>query len=403
MAVKLSFVKLESILEKAKYTLTALYSESNAIRFVECRTPRQQKTFILFIPPKYTIYTPPSSRYELIYIKEMNDTSMDRFHALLGVRGHADCDVLSISSDGICHLQIDGEKAYYKYSDANDDKEVEEVESKVEEVKAPVDTIKGLENNIKSLYHQLGVNKEESVIEPKVKEEIEQPEGESFTDNEVDEEYSSDEPDEGNEAEIVFNDDEGGEVDEVKHVIEDTGIDEQFEDIQEPEDDIQESGYNNSRPEELLSSDVHLGIVYLVVPLPVFIRDISIIEQIIMQKYKELDEAEDDMRKMVMARIHSSFERFITSSDQKFASIAKEEEELKAQLNRLSVVMAQITILSENALYAEVDQKVYQSTLEAKSLMNNIQLELIRSKEKTREMMTNIIDCLDELNDLCSC
>lgn len=412
MAVKLSFAKLESILEKAKYTLIALYSECNTVRFAECRTPKQQKTFILFIPSKYTIQTPTTTRYEIIRIREMSDASLDRFHALLGVRGQTECDILSISSDGICHLQIDGGKAYYKYSEGDEEKEVEEeVDNEVKKEKDSVDTIKGIENNVKSLYHQLGMKKESddtlkedlSQNEPAVeKEDI--PLNESGEDkvNDEEDDYPSDEPIEG-ETEIVFNDEEGGEVDEVKHAIEDEGIDDRLEEDIQDDELFSDRQYDNSRPEELLSSDVHLGIVYVVVTLPVFIRDIGVIEQTILKRYKDLDDAEGDMRKKVMLRIHSSFEQFIVSSDRKFASISKEEEELKTQLNRLTVVLAQINALNENPLYAEVDQKVYRSTIEAKSLMNNIQLELIRSKERTRELMTNIMECLDELNDLCNC
>ena len=100
--VTLSLNKLQKLLHENSYTLVSLYCEGDATRFLEVRTPKIQKTFIIALPRKYKLLCSESS-YKRIEIYPSDERDSRQIDYLTELKGPLiDCDLVSISSFMVC-------------------------------------------------------------------------------------------------------------------------------------------------------------------------------------------------------------------------------------------------------------------------------------------------------------
>ena len=74
--ITLKLEKLTDLFYKHRYILVSVYCDTGDIRFVECRTPKYQKTFIIYVPPSYSMKcgTNISTKQEDIALSKENPT-----------------------------------------------------------------------------------------------------------------------------------------------------------------------------------------------------------------------------------------------------------------------------------------------------------------------------------------
>ena len=107
--IKLSLDKFISFLERYSYILIAVYCEEKNIQFVECRTPRQQKTFIVYLPEKYIMVVPSESLASAKTLERLNISSTNALPLSQQIEFMSDmkgvlleCDLVDISRDAGC-------------------------------------------------------------------------------------------------------------------------------------------------------------------------------------------------------------------------------------------------------------------------------------------------------------
>jgi hypothetical protein len=422
MAIKLSFDKLESILSRSKFTAVGMWIDSGQLKFLECRTPKQQKTFIIYIPDKYHIPVSNqqsgslSSDYQITTIRQLSDVDMGRIRKLLDLRGDSViCDLISISSDGILYLREGGDKRQYKFGSSDSlNADHSEDESDISEASdiAPVQTesLNDIEGKLASIQKDMGINPLSD--EPNSESTFTDSEnlkigGDDATDNEDDAVHfepdfvqvrEAAESDSEEETVLQFQDEEGNEVDEVKHVIDTGDIEKEAQKITDELTSVslKSRKFDNSTPKELLEKESHLGIVYIMIPLPKFIRDISSVEEEIISCYEGLDNVEKEQRERFLSLISEIYQQFTQKSRQRIEDIAKEELEIKNQLTRLTIVLAQLYEL-RNKEEDNNDDRVERLISKTKDTMNDMHLKLLRSRENATNILLNYKICLDDL------
>ncbi len=172
MTTKLSFNKLLTLLENKSYTLVAAYTslsggheETRNVVFLEVRTPKVQKTFFIYISPKYYMpCTEETDHYKNTKITEMNNlysTSDVQTQApevqknteyIAEIKGPLlQCDLLSVSSSLLCLYKNNGDSVIFKFGDL----EREEVEDLVD-LEEKGDAVDKLVRSAKKITKKMG-------------------------------------------------------------------------------------------------------------------------------------------------------------------------------------------------------------------------------------------------------
>jgi hypothetical protein len=226
----------------------------------------------------------------------------------------------------------------------------------------------------------------------------EESEGES-TEEVVDETDKDASDEEG--TELVFEDEEGNAVEDVAGTLDKAG------DIKAKGKESVEfiSAGDNSIPEDIEDLDISLGIVYVVIAIGSFFKKIEKYEENILEAYVQLDDNELDVRKDRMIKIRDITTDFLEHAETRLQKINKEELELKANLLRLTVILAQTdamkAAISTNTkrlrdMNPEVD-KIYTQTRKS---VHEVNLELLRLRDQADEILSNYHTTIKELMEL---
>ena len=202
-------------------------------------------------------------------------------------------------------------------------------------------------------------------------------------------------------TELVFEDEEGNVIQEVEGTLD------KAEDIKEKRvesADVISTG-DNSIPEDLEDSDISLGIIYIVIAIGSFFKKIDKYEENIIEIYDQLDDNELDVRKDRLVKIKDITTDFVEHSEKRMNEINKKEMDLKADLLRLTVILAQADAmkaeiaLNEKRLCGETPavEKIY---IQTRKNVHDVNLELLSLRDKADEILSNYFVSIKELMEL---
>ncbi len=421
--IKLSLEKLSNLFQRHKYILVAAYCEEANIRFLECRTPKQQKTFIVYLPPKYTMYLSEKYLLNRFNVTPTNlPPSPRQIQFMSDMKGPLlECDLLTISSQMVCMYRNSGDTECYLIVDENEDKSSETEDEEIDEItQLEQKTVKVLQK-VKpgAQLPKIPIHEEtEGLTEGRQNEETEcQSEGQT---NDNTEGQSTEETDGHDKIELVFEDDNGEVFDEVRHTLNTAESKlhvvqekinkrdaETFGDSDDSSEDEVENlvTRDNAFPPKLEDSDTILGIIYVMIDIGTFFKKIASYEDEVIAFNEHLDDNELDIRKEKLSKLRETVINFLSHAEERLKKVNDEEKELKLQLMRLTVVLAQAEILKTHVeknpgKYGEIvteSETIYSQTRETTHELN---MELLKLRDFADELLNNYQSSINELIEL---
>ena len=407
--VKILLRKFAALLEKHSYSISTVYHENGSIRFIECRTPAAQKTFMIYLPSRYSMKATGS--YQMVDITQDEETpSSYAIEFFSDMKGLLECDIISISSERMCSYRSSSIECYMISQGEEESEESEEGEEEDDEITA-------LEKKTTKILQQV----EPGASLPKIKEALpEKKETEPEEQEGAEEEPEEEEEEETEGVELVFETDEGEPYDEVKDLMQkelhapevEEEIEEIKEQILEAELDIDEDEYgdesrDNSPPPQLEESDVVLGAIYVLIDIGYFYRSISSFEGKILVWYTKLDENELEFRKSRLEKIKNRCTSFVSRAEERLKEIEEEEKSLKRQLIRLTIVSAQAKALlkklkddSASSYSEEVKLEAEMIYTKTSATVHELNMDLLKMRDEATELLNNYSASLDEMMEL---
>ena len=441
LSVRLNLDKLKSLLNRHGYILEQVYCQRQSIRFVECRTPKYQKTFIIYIPERYTLTLPPSSS-----LKRLNITTSESPPTPYQIRFMSDmkgtlleCDLLSISSEMLCIYLNSGDAECFYITETGCSESEDETEDD-EECKDEVDT---LERDTVRLLQKVdpGAKLPKAVLRKKRKksdedhstssndssdleEKSDEDSHKESSDDSEEKSSSTEEENKDRKVELFFEDENGDSVDEVKSLLENPShvedslhrIKEKIENKDsekngesETENDSENEEYtvrDNSLPPEIEEGEVSLGIVYVLIDIRQFFKVVAKYEDDLISHYNQIEDNEEELRQQKLSKVKNLCHEIITHSEKRLKDISEEEERLKIHLVRLTIVLTQsdsLKIKVENNpskygvnIIAET-ARIYQET---RMTIYDLNMEILKLRDTTEDLLSNYISSMQELLQL---
>lgn len=144
----LSFSKLVTVIEDCGYKIRTVYVEDRKARFIECESPRYRKTFLIYIPSKYTIVGEINFR-KFTVVHEKDKLTSRQFDYLVSIRGTiTDYGIASLSSRSVCIYKKDEKLSCFEIIRDSPTKQ------KKKEKDRDNDIVKFLENATKNILSQ---------------------------------------------------------------------------------------------------------------------------------------------------------------------------------------------------------------------------------------------------------
>ena len=426
----LSFEKLSTLLKSKEYTLATVYCNADGeIYFVEARTPKIQKTFVISIPSKYKMkITADSEHYKSVIITKLSGGIESRqLEYITEVKGPLlDCDLLSISSSAMCLCKNNGSTEVYKFGNI-DDQSAEDVgdDDNIENLEEP-DPVEKIIHTAKKIDKKLG-EEEKLELEGEDKEESgdgkeeEEPEnGDEILENE-----GNDEKEEETPIELVFQDADGKPVEleetkeedkdvkegEVAASPENEELKKEVEEVsQKPRDDRRR---DNSIPECIEDADISLGIIYYVIeigsfnkkiaqPKPETAKPIGTFEDEIMSVYDTIDDNESDIRNARLDEVTEMAAKLALKAKEEVERCKREELGLKSQILKLSAVLehceklkTKMTVNPEK--YTDVKPEIERLYKQTKTTLYDMNVEILRNKDRADETLAKYQTSLEDL------
>nr|QBK86583.1 MAG: uncharacterized protein LCMAC102_03780 [Marseillevirus LCMAC102] len=408
--IKLSLEKLSNLFKLHKYILVAAYCEETNIRFLECKTPKQQKTFLVYLPPKYTMCLNEKSLLNRFNITPTNlPPSPRQIQFMLDMKGPLlECDLLIISSQMVCMYRNSGDTECYLIGDENEDEKSKEPE---DEKSKEIDEITQLEQKTIKVLQKVkpGAKLPQIPLQDST-------EGQSKDSTEEETEGQSKDTSENDNIDLVFEDDSGEVFDEVRHtlntaesklhVVQEKINKRDGETFGDSEDEIEDLiTRDNAFPPKMEDGDTILGIIYVMIDIGSFFKKIASYEEEVISLNEHLDDNELDIRKEKLSKIRETAINFLSHAEERLKKVNDEEKELKLQLMRLTVVLAQAEILKTRVeknpdKYGEIvneSETIYSQTRET---THDLNMELLKLRDTADELLNNYQSSITELLEL---
>jgi len=389
--VTVSISKLAEFLAKKLYTIVMVYVCEDSIRFVEARTAKYQKSFMIYISQKYKMV--PSDSHKKVIISLSNGDSSRQLEYLDKLKGSfMECDLTSVSSRFVCVYRNSGSLEMY-FIGTKQDMEEDSTETIKE---TPIQkVIKDASAVFESLTETLtipeaspgGDLEEGDQEEEGDPEEGEDPDGEDISTPSGS--STKDEP-----IELEFEDADGVDISDMAEFIEPPPFRESK--ILDKTKDI-----NSIHDIDMEDEDVVLGIIYHTIDLLIFYKSINNLEEKIASIYNMIEDNEntfrdervltiEEMAENLVLKIHSAQEKFII-----------EENRLKTQLVQLSSIFDQTTDLKEkikvDVKYSDAKGDIERVYNQTRNTIKDLNLELLHLRDYFDELLDNVHTSLEEL------
>lgn len=423
----LSLKKFFELLKKHSYTLVSIYCLPNGeVIFLEIRTPKVQKTFIVSVPNKYKMPSDTDFFRKITISPDTPDTRQVDY--VLEIKGPLlTCDLISISSSSICLSKNNGDVFGYilglKDESSEDDEDDEDEEDD--------DSIEKIIGNVKELAEQMDEhisdenegNQEDEVNEEEV-EEIVELVFEDADGNEIDGKVA--EIMEADvklpksaiikESEIVNPKKDSTKIKEKKTSEETTEKSDEKARVKSPDEEshiekkilkqVDERRKDNSVPQNIEDDEVVLGIVYYCIDISHFYKKISEkgFESEILTVYDTLDDNEDETRSAKLDEIIELTTKLADKVKDEVLMYKKQEMKYKAQIIKLSSVLEnserlRIKADSTPEKYASAKPEIERVCKQTKTALHDINIQLSLGKDRMSELLEQYKSGLEELLD----
>jgi hypothetical protein len=412
---KVLFSKLATFLSTRSYILSGVYCDGEYIKFIELRTPKLQKTFIIHIPSKYKMKTMPSITCHKVDIKayprSQGDDKDTQLEYLMEIKGMTienkdqgpQNNILAISSSQICLYKDDGNVFYFKIGnyDSEEPTTVAEGPTTVTEVKKG-SNVDHILRKVKKIDDK--IDNEEGLQMPvddqEEKEDLAEEEHVEETNEELPMKEPAEQPvaEQEEKIELVFQDDQGNVIDDQSKIQN-----------EKPSIPIVRHFKDNSLPSTIEDENILLGIIYYSIDLDEFYSFLASkrgpeLETIILDTYDSFDTNENEMREAKVQEISDLAERLTKRTKDELEKYRLAETELKNQVLKLSAVLThsdnlKIKASSKTATKKLTDvkldvEKVYNQT---KITLHEINIEILRLRDCTDQLLTYYQSSLEEM------
>lgn len=404
-AITLSLNKLQKLLQDNFYTLVNLYCENENVKFLEVRTPRIQKTFIIVLPEKYKL-TYEGNSHKKIDIYHSDEKDSRQLEYLTDLKGPLlDCDLVSISSFLICVYKNNGDFATFKFGK----EEIREIDEESEDSEIVDRLIKDVNAISEKIDPELKIiesgennHQEENQDEPEDNEQSD------LEESGVEDHVEPVEPVE--EVELVFEDENG-----TKFAGEASGILE--ENIVVPETALAPKKKKRTKilefsnrkanfvPENLETLDLTLGIIYFSIDVDKFYKKVNRqidIEEDIINVYDIIDENENDLRAEKADNIMELCAKLTLKVKEEVEKYKKEEDHLKNQILKLSLILDNTEKLKkkidgDEKKFLDSKNEIYKLYNQTKTTFHDINLEILRNKDRIDDFLVQYHSALEEM------
>ena len=412
--IRLSVDLFLKFLEKHNYALTSVYCQNKHIYFAECRTPRQQKTFIIHIPDRYSLILGESSPdIQAIPIKrDLEGLKTRQIKYLSDLRGSLlSCDLVAISGSTLCVHKYNETSELYNLRDEEPDGEGEDEESESESE----DIVSELETETTEILDK--VDPGSQLPKPKIPKSSAKTSESKETETSEPEETSKEEPNKRSKkkseetskeepeakVELIFEDSEGGSVEDVQEFIEPDELAKNLHDVKEdleseglPTEETEEVEYtthSNDLPPDMEYSDIVLGMVYPMVSLGDFYKKVKTYEKEVISICEQINDNILDIRKVKLQEIKTLSASFLAHAEAKLADIDKKEKELRTSLVRLTIILSQVDVLKKRVLankkLKDEIERVEKIQSQTRQTINELNLDLLRLQDSADELLSN--------------
>lgn len=442
---KLAFSKLVQYLHKHKYMINSIYIDRKYVRFVECRTPKRQNTFLIHIAHNYKMKiknkdaTTTYKKTMMYFVDEDPPENVKKYVA--DVKGILESDLVMIGIEQIYLFKNSNKMITYNIGEEQN----EEEEIKMTEELTEVDNI---EAHAAKLLKKVDINFDPSkAIKPPKKEGFNLPNKKIIKDEE---DEMLEKEDKLDEEEVLENENLENEVEEEEEVVEGIEIvdDKEEEELEivkesnsdgkeseivekeetEPEaetsldlkaltapkvkkikkrrlefeededvEDIKESDDEevNEVEDELektpSNNEVMLGAVLISIELDALFKNIDVYEEELNTKQGTMDTNVHDIIKSHLQIIKDMSGRLMSTLEARIKQIRCEQDEIYNEIARLSLVLSQVDVMMKKILN---DEKKYGDMLAETTRTYNQITKTIYEKNK------RILQLRDETNEL---
>lgn len=441
----LSFGKLAALLSSKGYILVTIYCGTDGdIYFIETRTPKVQKTFIISIPSKYKmVINSETERYKTVIITKINGGIETRqMEYITEIRGPLlDCDILSISSTLLCLCKNNTEVEIYKFGTTDSPNEIQsDMENLEENTIDPVENILKTAKKIDKKMNEEDTDGEE--LEGEEGEELEEPLNDPLEEKSLEKEIlDEDSPEE--QIELEFEDENGNPFDAKKEEVETLMVNEviipdvvkkETKDIKvhfrsESTNLVRENSDNhlirstpkderrrdNSVPENIENVDISLGIIYYSIEIGLFNKKISVkasavsttqlnFEQEVMTVYDTIDDNESSLRAVKLDEIIEMSAKLALKAKEDVEKCTKEELNIKTQILKLSSVLdhcekMKLKMETKPEQFTDLKPEIERLYKQTKTTLYEMNVEILRNKDRTDEILSQYQTSLEELLD----
>jgi len=369
MVVNVSIGKLADFLSQRLFSVGAVYVNDNDIKFVTVRTPKLQKTFIIYIPNKYKMVN--ENTHPVIHILETRSplTLARHFEYLSKIKStFTDSDLVSISADWICLVKNDGSTSGFKMRDGDSDQM---------EATADVESVSRSDILIANATEVFGDVGEELVVNEMAPPRDVEPTNEDPTqgdDSTLEAELT--EP-----IELEFQDSDGGAIETITEFI---GSE------REPVKKIRVAPRESKGCDETPLIET-LRVIHFSIDLNSLYKHIDSLEDRVKSGGDVIDENENDLRDGRVSRIEELATTLVAKIKTSHSQFVDAEMELKTQLSKLTQVFDQTASLKEKI---ESQPSKY---VDAKASVEKVYTQ---TRITIRDLSTELIKIKDEFDDL---
>lgn len=364
----ISFKKLVSLFEKHKFILLKNYICGEVIRLIELKSPKYQKIFFVYIPSRYVLYSIDEYPNEHISKIEIPQKYNEYFHLINFTN-------ICIIGKQLC-CSIDNNIECFNFKN----------ESIVEE-DPQQSLINQLEEKFKNLKADTQMNKN----------------------------YDFELVTSGKNIEFIFYDSQENEIEKnsnMEKILIDSEtpkkiyIDKYTTAIFDPQTSNHTSfcpspNYSDIEEDNILINDkptninkFNIGDVYICITLNEFSNSIDIFEDELMEKYKNFEIREKEIKKDVMKDIIFYFESLKTKTQERLEQISQEEEDIDKKIRKLSNLLIQCDRLGKFNKNKEEIDNLYEKT---KHTFDELYTQKLNLRDESFKLVRKFNDFVDKL------
>lgn len=384
----LSFKKFSALLTKHSYIITSVYTSSNRVHFIETRTPKLQRSFMIHVPLKYKMVYDATTYKSLVLTPTNVSPAQKQIDQLMDIKGNIlSCDIVSITSKTVCVYLNNGKFVHYlmgNVATTGDDAGGGEFASAENDIGALIETATGLLEKEdpgfsipKLAEDQIGVDPpedHEGIIHP------------TSPTSPIELEFEEDVAPAPVPAPVV----------EEAPVV-------TMEEEAKPKPTSLNYRKDNAIPPFLEEAAVDAGLIYLCIDVPDFYKksNPALFETEVVTIYDVLDDNENEARSGKLEYIIKAAEDLAAKTKKDLETFATKEAMLKESVLSLSAILERTEVVRAKRLAAgplgpggSDLEKVYTQT---RSAIYDVNIELLKLKDHTNELLETTQDCLEML------